>query len=262
MNKKFIILILIAVVIFGGIFILKISGFCGNLFNDLSCGGKWLFPLITVGALIDSINPCAFSVLLLTIGFFISVGGFRSNIFKFGAVYIIGLFLSYFLIGLGISGTFHFFSTPNFLAKIGALILIVLGLANIFKNIFPESPLKFLMKMPKASAGLISKLLKKGSLMAIFGIGVVVGFFEFPCTGGPYLVVIGLLHDYSTYLKGLIYLFYYNFIFVLPLIIILLIANNEVIVSKIQKLQREENKIIKFGPSLAMIVLGVVILLI
>lgn len=258
-NKKLLILILLAVILISGILILKWQNIGSQILWDLSNGRKWLFPLVTAGALIDSVNPCAFSVLLLTIGFFLSIGAFRSNILKFGSVYIIGLFISYFLIGLGIFGALHLFPIPKFMAKVGATLLITLGIINILKNLFPQLPFDWIMKLPKGSAGLIGKLLSKGSLPAIFGIGMVVGLFEFPCTGGPYLMVLGLLHDYATYFKGLAYLFYYNFLFVLPLIIILLIASNKTLIEKIQAWQREERKITKWGLPAAMIGLGILI---
>ena len=259
MSKKLIILILLAIFLIGGVFILKSQNLGTNLLWNLSNGGQWLFPLVTAGALIDSINPCAFSVLLLTIGFFLSVGAFRSGILKFGTAYIIGVFISYLLIGLGISGALNLFSVPKFIAKVGAALLITLGVINILKDLFPSLPFDWIMKMPKGSAGLIGKLISKGSLPAIFGIGVVVGLFEFPCTGGPYLMVLGLLHDYATYLKGLIYLFYYNLLFILPLIIILFIASNKILIEKIQRWQQEERKITKWGLPLAMIGLGIII---
>jgi cytochrome c biogenesis protein CcdA len=261
MKKNLMILIFLAVVLIGGVLVLKSQNIGAEFLWDLSNGGKWLFPLVTAGALIDSVNPCAFSVLLLTIAFFLSVGALRSNILKFGAVYIIGIFVSYFLIGLGIFSAFHLFETPKFMAKIGASLLIILGVLNILKDIFPRLPFNWIMKMPKGSANLIGKLISKGSLPAIFGIGVIVGLCEFPCTGGPYLMVLGLLHDYSTYLKGLVYLFYYNILFVLPLIIILLLASNKIFIEKIQKWQREERKIAKWGLPLAMIGLGIIIFL-
>lgn len=247
--KKLLILAGLIIVLIAGVLIFKSGNF----------GTQRLFTLVTVGALIDSINPCAFSVLLLTIAFFLSVGAFRSNILKFGAVYILGLFITYFLIGLGIVGAFYLFGVPRFMAKVGAGLLIALGIINILKDTFPQLPFNWLMRLPKSSAGLIGKLISKGSLPAIFSIGVVVGLFEFPCTGGPYLMVLGLLHDYSTYLKGLIYLFYYNFIFVLPLVIILLIASNKILIEKVQKWQQEERRIAKWGLPLAMIGLGVII---
>jgi len=226
---------------------------------NLANNTQWLLPIITLGALIDSINPCAISVLLLTIGFFLTVGSFRSSIFKFGLVYIIGLFLSYFLIGLGIFSAFNFFGAPKFMAKIGAFLLIGLGIINLFKNLFPQLSFGWLMRLPKSGSHLIGKLVNKSSLPAVFLIGVVVGLFEFPCTGGPYLMVLGLLHDCSTCLKGLLYLFYYNFIFVLPLIIILLVAGNKLFIEKIQRWQQEERKIIKLGIPIVMIGLGTLI---
>lgn len=249
MKKNLLFLIFIAVFLTAGVLIFEFGNF----------GTQWLFPLVTAGALIDSVNPCAFSVLLLTIAFFLSVGAFRSNIIKFGAVYILGLFVSYFLIGLGILGAFHFFGMPKCMAKIGAGLLIALGIINILKDIFPKLPFNWLMRLPKGSAGLIGKLIGKGSLPAIFGIGAIVGLCEFPCTGGPYLMVLGLLHDSATYFKGLSYLFYYNFIFILPLIIILFIASNKLFIEKIQRWQQEERKIAKWGLPIAMIVLGVII---
>ncbi len=144
--------------------------------------------------------------------------------------------------------------------KIKFLATITLfGIINILKDLFPQLPFDWIMKLPKGSAGLIGKLLGKSSLPAIFGIGVVVGLFEFPCTGGPYLVVLGLLHDYATYLKGLIYLIYYNFLFVLPLIIILMIASDKTLIEKVQAWQQGERKIVKWILPLTMIGLGILI---
>ena len=88
------------------------------------------------------------------------------------------------------------------MGKLGAGLLITLGIISILKNLFPRLPLGWIMSMPKGSANMIGKFLAKGSLPAIFGIGVLVGLCEFPCTGGPYLMVLGLLHDTATYSKG------------------------------------------------------------
>ncbi len=259
MKKGLVILIIIALILIGGVLLFKSQNIGSQVIWNLSKEGKWLFPLVTVGALIDSINPCAFSVLLLTIGFFLSIGSLRSSILKYGAIYILGLFIAYFLIGMGIFGAFHLFNTPKFMAKVGASLLIALGLISILKDIFPKLPFDWLMKLPKGSAGIISKLISRGSLPAIFLIGVVVGLCEFPCTGGPYLVVLGLLHDYATYLKGLAYLFYYNLVFILPLVIILLIASNKILIAKIQKWQSEERKLTKWGLPIIMVGLGILI---
>ena len=145
MSKKFIIFTLIAVAIFGLVAILQFGNFGTEFIWKISNGGKWLLPLVGISALIDSINPCAFSILILTIAFLFSIGKLRSSILKIGGSYIAGIFVVYMLIGLGILQTLHLFNTPHFMAKVGALLLILFGAINIIGQLFPSFPIRFLL---------------------------------------------------------------------------------------------------------------------
>ncbi len=214
-------------------------------------------PLVATAAIIDSINFCAFSVLLLTVAFLFSAGNVRSQILKIGGVYIAGIFLTYISIGFGIMRALHFFNTPHFMAKIGASVMILFGLINIINEFFPAFPLK--LKIPAVAHQKMATLIGKGSVPAAFFLGVLVGFYEFPCTGGPYLMILGLLHDRATYIKGAAYLFFYNLIFVLPLIITLFIASNETLLTKLRMWRENKNIRVKFWSGIAMIILGVLI---
>lgn len=266
MSKRLIIFIVIAVILFGSIFFIKSANIGSSFIWGISSEGRLFLPLVAVAALIDSINPCAFSVLLLTIAFLFSLGSLGSlgilkeKILKIGAAYIIGLFIVYLLIGLGILGALNIFNAPNFMAKVGAGLLIVLGLINLLAVFFPKFPIKF--KIPAGLHQPIAKLMKKASLPASFGLGALVGLFEFPCTGGPYLMILGLLHDSATYLKGFGYLLIYNLIFILPLVIILLIAGNKALLEKIQDWRKNNVKKSKLIVGSAMIALGLIILLV
>ncbi len=215
--------------------------------------------MIAVAALVDSINPCAFSILLLTIAFLFSAGKLRSGILKIGGLYIAGIFLIYILIGLGILQTLYIFNTPNFMAKIGATLLIALGSINLINEFFPAFPIK--LKIPSGAHQRLGRLIEKGSAPAAFLLGVLIGFSEFPCTGGPYLMVLGLLHDQTTFLKGLYYLIFYNLIFVLPLVIILFIASDKNLLEKVQAWKKSETAKMRLWSGMAMILLGVIILL-
>lgn len=260
MKSKILIPIVIAVVFIGIFLFFRFTDAGQNILWSFSNGGKLLLPLVVIAAVIDSVNPCAFSVLLLTIAFLFSIGKFRSGILKVGSVYVIGLFLVYILIGLGIFQTLHFFNTPNFMAKVGASLLIILGLINIINEIFPQFPIK--LRIPHAAHHKIAELMEKGSIPTAFILGAFVGLCEFPCTGGPYLMVLGLLHDTATYLTGFGYLILYNLIFVLPLVIILLIASNQTLLVKVQEWQRQERKGMRWGAGIAMIILGLLIFMI
>ena len=90
-------------------------------------------------------------------------------------------------------------------------------------------------------------------------LGALVGLCEFPCTGGPYLMVLGLLHDRGTYFTGVGYLFLYNLIFVLPLLIILFIASDKTLVEKVKAWKKAETKNMRLWGGIAMIILGIII---
>ena len=220
-------------------------------------GGRWLLPLVLVAALIDSINPCAFSILLLTVAFLLSIGKLRSNVLQIGSAYIGGLFFVYFLIGLGLLQTLHLFNTPHFMASVGAALLLLLGLINVAQEFVPAFPLKF--AIPQATHRRMAVLMERASVPTAIVLGGLVGVCEFPCTGGPYLMVLGLLHDQATYYTGVGYLLLYNVIFVLPLVLILLIASDGSLLGKVQRWQEEKRSAMRLGGGGAMIALGLVI---
>lgn len=224
---------------------------------SVSNGGTWLLPLITISALLDSINPCAFSVLLLTIAFLISVGRLRSSIVAIGSAYIAGLFTVYFLIGVGLVQVLHLFNTPHFMAKVGAGLLLFLGAVNLIAARFPSIGIQ--IRLPQSFHALMAGWIKNASLPTAFFLGTLVAICEFPCTGGPYLTAVGLLHDKVTAWSGFLYLVLYNIIFILPLVIILILAGDSSVVGKLEQWEQDNKKRMRIGTGVAMIILGLLI---
>lgn len=260
MSKKAFAL-LISLIIIAGLFVWADRTSSGESWlQSLSRGGSWLLPLVVVSSLVDSINPCAISVLLLTIAFLFSIGKLREKIFLIGGTYILGIFVVYVLIGLGILSVLQVFSIPNFMGRIGASILIAVGAINLINEFFPKFPIK--LKIPDSAHHPMAVMMEKASIPAAFLLGALVALFEFPCTGGPYLLVLGLLHDQGTYIKGFGYLILYNFIFVLPLLIILFVASDKKLLTKFQVWQEREDKMLRFWSGIAMIILGLIIFII
>ncbi len=257
MSKRLAILIGVAVLLTGSVVLFKGSSMGTTALWNLSDGGTWLLPLVGVAALIDSINPCAFSILLLTIAFLLSIGKTHTSIMKIGGVYILGIFASYVLIGLGILQVLHIFNTPHFMAKVGAALLIALGGISLLNEFFPSFPVK--LRLPQVAHRRMADLMEKASFPAAFLLGALVGLCEFPCTGGPYFMVLGLLHDRGTYVAGLGYLFLYNLIFILPLVVILLIAGDSTLVEKVRAWKKAENSNMRLWGGIAMLLLGILI---
>ena len=259
MSKKLTILITLAALLFGVVILLKTGNIGTTMLWNLSNEGQWLLPLVGIAALIDSINPCAFSILLVTIALLLGIGRLRSRILAIGAFYIAGIFAVYLLIGLGILQTLHLFDTPHFMGKLGAVLLITLGALHLLRELIPSFPIA--IRIPQRAHSAMAALMERGSLPAAFFLGNLVGICEFPCTGGPYLMILGLLHDHGTYLRGAAYLVLYNIIFVLPLVLILLVAADKGLLAKTQAWQREHKNAMRFGGGLAMVALGAFILL-
>src|SRR3989344_2987542 len=123
--KKLIITISIVLVAIVGVVVLKNSPATSSIIWEMSREGTWLLPLLLVSALLDSVHPCSFSILLITIAFLFGIQLSRKKILQLGGTYIAGIFTAYFLIGLGILKVLHLFNTPHFMGKLGATILII-----------------------------------------------------------------------------------------------------------------------------------------
>ena len=167
--------ILIAIL---GVIILKNSVGTSDIIYNLSKGGTWLLPLVFFSSLLDSVHPCSFSILLITIAFLFGMQMTRTKILKIGGTYIAGIFVAYFLIGLGLLKILHIFSVPHFMGKLGATLLILFGIINLLNYFFPGFPIK--LKLPSVAHGKMASLMERSSIPEAFGLGLLVGICQFP----------------------------------------------------------------------------------
>jgi cytochrome c biogenesis protein CcdA len=223
-----------------------------------------LNPLVViVAALADSVNPCAISVLLITIGFLVSLKKSRGEILKIGSTYILAIFVTYVLIGIGLS--YLFTVMAEFLAishgsitKSLAVVMLVLAVISILEMYIPNFPIK--LQIPSFAKGAIAKYIQQSTIPAAVILGILVALTEFPCTGGPYTFIIGYLRERGTLLVGFGYLLLYNLIFVLPLIIILWFGSQSKVLEKIEDLRKTKAKMVNLISSGVLILLSLVII--
>ncbi|MFQ5774935.1 MAG: cytochrome c biogenesis CcdA family protein [Kiloniellaceae bacterium] len=218
-----------------------------------------LLPAVVVAGLLDSVNPCAFAVILLLLAFLFTLRKARSRILRLGFVYIGMIFLVYLAIGLGLLGTVRLSDDPHFVARLGSWLLIALGGINLIEYAFPQSPIK--LHMPAFAGARARELIGKATLPATIGAGVLVGLCTFPCSGGIYVSVITLLNAKTTMAWGVSYLALYNVMFVLPLIAILLATGNRVTAKAWAGWERQHALDIRLWYGVAMVTLGAVMLL-
>jgi cytochrome c biogenesis protein CcdA len=213
-----------------------------------------LFLPVVAGAVSNSLHPCAIAVLLLLLSFLYSINKSKKSIITMGLSYIAGVFLVYFLIGIGLLRAIALTTEPFFVARVASIILLILGLINVKDYFFPKLPIH--LKIPDFTKGAIQSFMEKASVPSAFIVGALVGMCAFPCTGGIYTVIISTLAATASS-KFIFYLLMYNFIFVLPLIIVVLLASNKKLLEKTEDLEHRNSRKLHLITGLLMIVIAI-----
>lgn len=216
-----------------------------------------ILSVVLVSGFIDSFNPCAISLLLIYISMMFTLQKDRKEIFYFGLTYVISIYITYLLIGLGLLRAGTLFTTYP-ISKIGAFLVIFFGLLNIKEYFFPNAP--FSIRIPLKIRAVVSKYAYQATIASAIIVGILIGLYEFPCSGAIYLAVISMLSSHTSFLVGLGYLLIYNLMFILPLILIFVAATNKITTEKYINLQEKHGRKLHLVLALAMIILGVVIL--
>jgi cytochrome c biogenesis protein CcdA len=227
---------------------------------DPTCATSTLqltIPMVLASALIDSINPCAFSVLIFLLITIVAIEN-RRRIMMVGGVYITAVFIFYLLSGAGLFSVVHFSGFSAALSLLGAIVAIVLGLVNVIDVLRNKD--EFILGIPASKKDLIERYISTASLPAAFALGILVGIFELPCTGGVYLAILGLMSRNYSLMEGLPYLVLYNLVFVMPLVLILVLVAYGISPERTNEWRIRHRRTLRLIVGLAMIAIGVIIL--
>lgn len=187
------------------------------------------FTKITTLALADAVNPCELAVLtMVLITILIQYPEKRRKVLFAGLAFSSAVFLGYMFYGLVMIEIFATFT--NFLAGFShyiykglAILAMILGALNI-KDFFMYQPGGIATEMPLSFRPHAKMLIKKiTSPAGAFVIGLLITVFLIPCTMGPYIIASGLLAEIGI-MNSIPWLLWYNFLFVLPMLIITLLV--------------------------------------
>ena len=157
-------------------------------------------------ALVDSINPCAIGVLVLLISTLLALSRQkrRHMMLATGLIYIIAVYITYFLAGIGLLLFIQRFNLAEPLSVIVGSVVILLGIIEA-KDFFWYGK-GISLRIPVRRAEQVKKMIKNISLPTAIILGVFVAAVELPCTGGPYLAITTLLATQGFETQTLIYL--------------------------------------------------------
>ena len=223
---------------------------------------------IVVAGLLDSVNPCAIAMLLM----FISLVGKLDKpgiIKRVSFAYILGIFVTYFLIGVFLLGLMRQFATQINLAQtiiylLFALLSLILAILTFYdfyvtrkheygkiKNQLPKIIKRFNERfMDRFLAGLDaddpSLKTRVMTFVVPFFIGTVIAVTEAACTGQVYGLILLSIRSTEP-LTGMIYLLIFNLLFISPLVLISVIAIKNRSTQSIAMFVQSKLPLIKFS---------------
>ena len=212
-------------------------------------------PVVIASALADSINPCAIGVIIILISSIIASKN-RKYALAAGIIYIAVIFIVYFLLGVGFIYLVRNIHIPKLVFIILGSLLIVFGLFSA-KDFFWYQK-GFSLGIPGPIKQIIEKNIYKATIISILVIGVLISIFEATCSGAVYFGILSIISKSGMSVNSLLTLLLYNFIFILPLLIILLVFYYGVPAKKVQRLFIQKNRrIYRLVLGLMLIFLGV-----
>jgi cytochrome c-type biogenesis protein len=222
---------------------------------------------VVVGGLIDGINPCAFTVLILFVTAMLAtlqvstsadINAARARILGMGSIYIAAVFITYLGLGLGLLATSAIFSRFHAPARIGALVAIGMGLWMLKDYFLPDVGPR--LQAPKVVGQWTIDAARKMTIPALVVSGFLIGLCTVPCSGAVYLAVLSLLSMQSSALIGFAYLVLYNLMFILPLVALLIAASARPTMNKLAHWNLHHKEGVRLALGMGVVAMGILIL--
>ena len=217
--------------------------------------------------LVDGFNPCNLFVLTFLLALLTSASHSRGRIYAVGFSFIFVIFVVYFLF---MAAWLNIFKFIGFIAPLRitlAMIALIAGVINCKELLFFRKGIT-LMVQDKHKGLLVQRIehmkdiIEKGTFPVLISSSIALAVFaslvELPCTAGFPIIYTGILSAKVLSTVGYYaYLLLYNFVYILPLAVVITIFGYTFHGKKISQKQMQ---IIKFIGGLIMILLGIALL--
>lgn len=232
---------------------------------DSGAFGGLTIPTVLAAGFADGFNPCAFALLVLfatytlTLVNAVTANGTptteaRRRLLGAGSLYVGAVFVTYFIIGLGLLSFLGFLGRDHLVARIASIIALGMALwmlKDVFLPGFGPS-----MMAPGGTHGRMQRAMERGGLAGMLIAGVLVGICTVPCSGAMYLQITAVLHASGGGPTGFALLALYNIAFIAPLLILLGAVSNRRVLGQLGRWNRANSPWIKAGLAIAVIAMS------
>ena len=192
--------------------------------------------IIVVAGFLDGLNPCAFATAVFLVGYLLYLGRGKRDIALLGGSFCLGVFLSYFLIGLGMSQLLRWLTTWSWVktvlyAAMGAfgLVLGILHARDAVRFRATHTTQAMAMGLSLETTRKIHEIVRRytGSRFLVPAgllLGLLISSLELACTGQIYLPTLVLINRSGVTSRSLAGLLLYNVAFILPLLLVTVLA--------------------------------------
>jgi cytochrome c-type biogenesis protein len=229
---------------------------------DAAAFGGLTVPVVLSSGFADGLNPCAFALLVLfatytlTLVNSVTADGTatieaRRRLLGAGSLYVGAVWITYFVIGLGLLSFLSWLGQDHLVTRIAAVLAMVMALWML-KDVFLPGVGPSMMA-PHGTSGRMHKAIERGGLAGMLVAGVLVGICTVPCSGAIYLAIVAVLHASGGGLTGLALLALYNLAYIAPLVLLLAAVTNRRVLGQMGRWNRANSPWVKTGLALAVV---------
>jgi cytochrome c biogenesis protein CcdA len=227
--------------------------------------GSLTVPTVLAAGVADGFNPCAFALLVLFATYTLTLVNSvtsdgtptldaRRRLLGAGSLYVGAVWVTYFIIGLGLLSFLGWLGQDHLVTRIAAVIALLMALWML-KDVFlpgwgPS------MIAPAGTHGRMHRAIERGGLGGMLVAGVLVGICTVPCSGAIYLDIVAVLNASGGGPTGIALLALYNVAFIVPLVVLLLAVSDRRVLGKLGRWNRSNSPWIKAGLALAVLAMS------
>ena len=241
------------------------TGYLAIVPFDTAAFGGLTVPVVLASGVADGFNPCAFALLVLFATYTLTLVNAvtsdgsptleaRRRLLGAGSLYVGAVWVTYFIIGLGLLSFLGWLGQDHFVARGAAVLALVMGLWMLKDVLVPGWGPS--MMAPAGTHGRMQKAMERGGLGGMLVAGVLVGICTVPCSGAIYLDIVAVLHASGGGATGLALLALYNLAFIVPLVILLTAVSNRRVLGQLGRWNRANSPWIKAGLAIAVLAMS------
>ena len=237
---------------------------------DAAAFGGLTVPVVIGAGVVDGLNPCAFALLVLFATFTLtmvntviadgsSVSAARQRLLGAGSWYVGAVWITYFLIGLGLFTFLAWLGEDHLVTRFAALFALGMALWMLKDVLLPgRGPA---LAAPHATHGWMHRAIERGGLGGMLLAGVLVGICTVPCSGAIYLDIVATLHASGGGPTGLALLALYNLAYIAPLVFLLGALSSRRVLGRLGRWNQDHGTTVKVAIAASVIAMSLGLLI-